>query len=277
MRPSQIILLFVAVFIIAALTQLPKALVDNQEKTPQKPAPEAQTPTKHARQMPPALRLPIDALKKQWENEEIIAKKTIFADSIAKLYKKANFYDSTAFFRDWIASQDPEQEQAWLAAGDAYYEAFNFYGIIDETQARLFAEKARQYFDKILKVRPNDLDIQAKKAVTLVLSENPMQGIQQLRGILEKNPDNELALLNLGLFAMQSNQFDKAAERFEKLISVNPQQGEAKILLGQSYERLGQKDKAIRILQEVLQTEKDSLLRAAASDLLQQLNGLTKK
>ncbi|GAB4395566.1 MAG: hypothetical protein OHK0053_04560 [Microscillaceae bacterium] len=277
MRLSQISLLLIAVLVIAGLTQLPKALVDNQEKSPQKTAPEAQTPTDHARQMRPELRLPIDALKKQWESEENLAKKTTFADSIANLYKKANFYDSSAFFRDWIARQNPEQLQAWQEAGDAYYEAFNFYGIIDEAQARQFAEKARAYFDKVLKERPNDLDIQAKKAVTLVLSENPMQGIQQLRGILEKNPDNELALLNLGLFAMQSNQFDKAAERFEKLISVNPKQGEAKILLGQSYERLGQKDKATRILQEVLQTEKDSLLRAAASDLLQQLNGLTKK
>ena len=92
-------------------------------------------------------------------------------------------------------------------AGQSYYEAFEFYAIVDADKSADFKSKAQSFFQKILKQQPDDLNTQAKMAMTLVSSDNPMQGILKLREIIEKDPDNEFVLLNLGLLSMQTGQF----------------------------------------------------------------------
>jgi tetratricopeptide (TPR) repeat protein len=98
-----------------------------------------------------------------------------------------------------------------------------------------------------------------------------MKGILMLKEVIEEDPNNELALLNLGLFSMQSGQYEKAIDRFKILISVNPKNGEAKIFLGQSYAGLGKNQEARKIFEEVIKNETDSLLQMAAKEYLSQL------
>lgn len=57
------------------------------------------------------------------------------------------------------------------------------------------------------------------------------QGIFKLRDVLKQDPDNVRALYHMGLLSIESGQFDKAIERFEKLILLRPENQEFKNIL----------------------------------------------
>ena len=77
-----------------------------------------------------------------------------------------------------------------------------------------------------------------------------MKGIMLLREVVSKDSTHINAQLNLGLFAVQSGQYDKAIERFERILQMKPEFTEAYLYLGQTYASMGKKDKAIEALEK---------------------------
>lgn len=72
------------------------------------------------------------------------------------------------------------------------------------------------------------------RAVSLVQSgSNPMEGIMLLREVLAEDSTNVEALLYLGMFSVQSGQLDKARERFETILTYDPNQLDAHWQLGE--------------------------------------------
>ena len=74
----------------------------------------------------------------------------------------------------------------------------------------------------------------------------PMQGILKLKEIADNNPENENAQLYLGIFSIQSGQYDKALDRFDNVIKINPDNGYSYQLKGQSYEMMSDTLNAIQ-------------------------------
>src|SRR5688572_19914026 len=68
--------------------------------------------------------------------------------------------------------------------------------------------------------KADPLKIRTVEAVALVNGQDPMRGIVALREILQDDPDNIEAHWHLGLFSVQSGQYDKALERFKKVIEL---------------------------------------------------------
>ena len=69
-------------------------------------------------------------------------------------------------------------------------------------------------------------------------AENPqsqMKGILQMRSLSEKYPDNADLQWNMGLFSIQSGQYEKAVARFEKVINIDAQRLDAYMQLAMSY------------------------------------------
>ena len=65
------------------------------------------------------------------------------------------------------------------------------------------------------------LDLKVEKAIEMVQSTGmPMQGIMLLREVLEEDPKHREAIWQLGMFSIQSGQYDKAIERFKSLIEI---------------------------------------------------------
>ena len=61
-------------------------------------------------------------------------------------------------------------------------------------------------------------------------ADNPqsqMKGILQMRSLSEKHPENPDLQWNMGLFSMQSGQFEKATVRFKKVITLDAQRLDA--------------------------------------------------
>lgn len=110
------------------------------------------------------------------------------------------------------------------------------------------ATQAKQLFEKVIEINPaND---SAKIAIGACymfgnISTNPMEGILKVREIAEKNPTNVYAQLVLGLGGLRSGQYDKAAERFSKVVALQPENLEAIFHLAETYDRKGDKANAI--------------------------------
>ncbi len=69
-------------------------------------------------------------------------------------------------------------------------------------------------------------------------ADNPqsqMKGILQMRSLSEKHPENADLQWNMGLFSVQSGQYEKAVARFEKVINIDAQRLDAYMQLAMSY------------------------------------------
>jgi uncharacterized protein HemY len=75
--------------------------------------------------------------------------------------------------------------------------------------------------------------------------DNPMKGILMLLDLNKKFPENVGVLVNLGRLGLKTAQFEKAAQRLEKVIVLEPDNRSANCLLIEAYEGLGQKEKVL--------------------------------
>ena len=69
-------------------------------------------------------------------------------------------------------------------------------------------------------------------------ADNPqsqMKGILQMRSLSEKYPENADLQWNMGLFSIQSGQYEKAVARFEKVINIDSLRLDAYMQLAISY------------------------------------------
>ena len=69
-------------------------------------------------------------------------------------------------------------------------------------------------------------------------ADNPqsqMKGILQMKSLSEKYPENADLQWNMGLFSIQSGQYEKAVARFEKVINIYAQRLDAYMQLAMSY------------------------------------------
>ena len=99
----------------------------------------------------------------------------------------------------------------------------------------------------ISSVRPNRPSLKKELSITeqiqVALSniqdaDNPqsqMKGILQMRSLSEKYPENADLQWNMGLFSIQSGQYEKAVARFEKVINIDAQRLDAYVQLAMSY------------------------------------------
>lgn len=93
-----------------------------------------------------------------------------------------------------------------------------------------------------------ELSIEQKiqKAVELVQGGGaPMQGIMLLREVLQEDPNNADANFHLGVFSIQSGQFEKGIARFENVLNADPSRIDAYYYLGYIYTQLEDKEQAI--------------------------------
>ena len=116
----------------------------------------------------------------------------------------------------------------------------------------------------ISSVRPNRPSIKKELSITEQIqdalsniqdSDNPqsqMKGILQMRSLTEKYPENADLLWNMGLFSIQSGQYEKAVARFEKVINIDAQRLDAYVQLAMSYVELKDTSAATNVLTSLI-------------------------
>jgi len=71
---------------------------------------------------------------------------------------------------------------------------------------------------------------------------------------------------------MRSGQYDKAIDRFQQIIRLNPDNTQAQFYLGVSYFETGRKEEARKVFTLVKQKETDPAVQASVTEYLQKLN-----
>ncbi|MBL0741837.1 tetratricopeptide repeat protein [Chryseolinea lacunae] len=269
MFKTRIILFVASAIIIWLIFLLPKVVVDNDSALTDNPQDSAKkdAPAMHS-QAPKEVMASIRNLRVQLREGAAKEKNAIFADSLAKLYQIAGKFDSAAWFAE-EASTFLNTTESWIQAGDLYYQAYSF--AVDKGKQNVLAEKTRELYGKALEANPKNLDIKTKMAMTYVTSASPMAGITMLREVLAEDPKNELALYNMGMLSFQSGQYDKAVERLEALVKINPKHTQAQMLLGIAWINLGDKAKAKAQLEKVKQMDDDPAVQATVDSYLKDL------
>ncbi|WKN44544.1 tetratricopeptide repeat protein [Tunicatimonas pelagia] len=270
MAKKQLIVVVVAVLVIVALFSLPRIVVDNDEQAVSEPSsPVAETEEDvHLPPLAPAVQVEADSLRTLYLANESTEKNAIFANSLVELFARADRYDSASYYAEVVANQTGALEDQ-QKAGEMYYEAFM--RAISNGQRQQLGEKVRFYFDKVIEADPDDLDAKAKSAMTYIGSSNPMAGIRMLREIVDTNENHELATYNLGLLSMQSGQYQKAVERFEKVKEINPDNLQAQFLLGVSYLEAGENEKSREQLEYVKTISDDPEVIANVDNYLERI------
>lgn len=280
MKKSILLSCVLAIALVGTLFSLPKVVVNNKGKevdTEKAQTAEAETATTPSETpanshdgatLSPDQQKIVDQLRSGFilaNDKEKPAAGLKLSDKFVTLQK----FDSAAFYAEKVALLSPSLEN-WVRTGDRYYEAYGF--AVDDQKAKNLGVKTREYYQKAIDQNPSLLAAKANMAMTYVNTENPMQGIMMLRDVLETDPTNELALFNMGILSMRSNQYSKAADRFKQILTNNPANTKAKFYLGLTLVELGKNDEARKVLAEVKKEEKDPVIQQAIGELEVRLN-----
>ncbi|MDB5253651.1 MAG: Tetratricopeptide repeat-containing protein [Flaviaesturariibacter sp.] len=116
------------------------------------------------------------------------------------------------------------------------------------------ASQAKDLFERSLKLDPANDSSQVGLGATYLYGgmASPMEGILKIRGVAERDSTNIYAQLTLGEASMISGQLDKAAERYRKVVRLDPSNVQALFALADVYERMGNKKEAVAWYQKTL-------------------------
>lgn len=137
---------------------------------------------------------------------------------------------------------------------------------IPKEAAQIAEESAQEKIDPV--------EQRINEAVALVQGgQQPMQGIMMLREILEEDPNRIEAHWHLAHFSVQSGQYEKAVERFSKVIALDNQNefNDARFYLGKTYATLGQNEEAIANFEAYLELAQDSTVKKRVKAFIEEL------
>lgn len=277
MNRSILIVILLATLLTGGLYSLPKVVVKSREQklsgggtdSTQVPATEqadkaTTSAESHSAPLTAEQQNTVASLSQQFISARDSKQKTNAVLQLSNFYLDLRKFDSSAKYAEKLALMEPSETNL-VRAGDRYYDAFSFSA--DTKKSATLGAKAREWYQKALDKNPALLNVKANLAMTYVSTETPMQGILLLREVLANDPTNEVALFNLGLLSMRSNQYEKAVERFRQLLKGNPGNSKARFYLGVSLAQTGKNKEALEELLIVKGQEKDPTIQSAIAEL----------
>ncbi|MBL0267481.1 MAG: tetratricopeptide repeat protein [Chitinophagaceae bacterium] len=210
--------------------------------------------------------------------ENSISRGDVKDQQIHVYHQLAKFWsDSARIFEPW----------AWYTAEAARLEnsekslTFAAQQFLDNLQADEVPERrkwkalqAKDLFERSLQINPaNDSAKIGLGGAYLFggISATPMEGILKVREVADKDSTNIYAQMMLGKGSLLSGQYDKALDRFLKVVRMDPKNLDACLLLGEVYERTGDKAKAISWYQQSLPLTKQEEVATAIRQRIAEL------
>ncbi|MBL0054843.1 MAG: tetratricopeptide repeat protein [Chitinophagaceae bacterium] len=129
----------------------------------------------------------------------------------------------------------------------------NLRGESDEAKLNWKAEEAITLFTMAQELNPGSDDLKVGLASCYIYGKGriggpaeTMKGITQLLEVVRRDSSNMKAQLVLGVGGLVSGQYDKAIDRFQKVIKAEPNNLEAIAFLADSYAAKGDKTEAVK-------------------------------
>lgn len=192
-------------------------------------------------------------------------------DLVAVLQQRGNLAEAAPNAAA-VAVLEPSVKN-FLVAGAIYRNANLLPAAVADTNLyRDNAQHAIEQLESAEKLEPRNEDVLIELGLAYVESRVPgsaMQGIMKLKQIVDEiNPDNEEASFRLGMFSMDTGQWDKAIARFEKVLALNPGNLYAKYNLALGKLRLGNSQEFRKLMEELSsQTVNPDLAALAREEL----------
>ncbi len=136
-------------------------------------------------------------------------------------------------------------DSAWSVAGALFFNSLS--GAHDAALRDYCAQHAVSAFEKAFALNPGQPEHQVNLALVYAENppaDNPMKAVLLLRDLEKQYPDNPSVYNALGRLAIKTGQWDRAIERLEKAISLDPQNPNTPCLLARAYQGAGQEAKA---------------------------------
>ena len=199
----------------------------------------------------PSQALYITKLENGISRGDVPAQQVIAYDGLANFWK-----DSIRSFEPYLfylgeASKLDNSEKKLTFAAQLFLEGLR--GEQDEAKLHWETSQAIDLFERAIKLDPENDDLRIGLGSCYVYgkgrSGNPqetMKGIQELLAVARKDSNNMKAQTVLGVGGLVSGQFDKALERFQRVVKNQPNNLEAIAYLADTYAAKGNKEEAIR-------------------------------
>lgn len=172
--------------------------------------------------------------------------------SLASFWKdSAKQFEPYAFYISEAAKLDNSEKSLTFAAR-LFLE--NLRAEHDPAKLKWKADNAIELFEKAIILNPNDDELSIGLGSSYVFglgragtdATATMQGIQELLKVVRKDSTNMKAQFVLGVGGFVSGQYDKAVERFSKVVTAQPDNLEAIAFLADTYAAKGDKEQAIK-------------------------------
>ena len=173
-----------------------------------------------------------------------------FYDSLAGLWDSKKMLALSAHYFELKAGKD-NSEKSFLNAAYRFFDAYK--NALDSMVKVSMAEKSIKYYSEVLKLNPKNMDAKTDLgALYAEATSDPMKGILMLREVVAENPNHENAQLNLGFLSVKSKQYEKALERFDNVLRINPENRQVYLYKAQVYEQMNNVGKAVENYQQFL-------------------------
>ena len=108
----------------------------------------------------------------------------------------------------------------WRAAGNLYYDWMA--DVEDPVERGQIAELAITAYQEVLTRNPDNHDVRTDMATAYLNTGNPMQGVTEIKRVLEVAPNHLNATFNYGLMLARINRTDKALEQLARVLILSP-------------------------------------------------------
>lgn len=180
-------------------------------------------------------------------NSQLITANT----QLANFWKdSARSFEPYAFYLSEAAKLDKSEKNLTFAA---QLILDNLRAEQDEAKLNWKAAQAIALFEQAIELYPGNDDLKVGLGSCYIFGkgrvggpEETMKGIQQVLSVVRKDSNNMKAQMMLGVGGYVSGQYDKAIERFQKVIAAQPENIEAVAFLADTYAAKGNKAEAIK-------------------------------
>ncbi len=123
----------------------------------------------------------------------------------------------------------------------------------DNKTLQFCSAQAEEAYQSAISLDPDDVDARINLAVSYTdfpPQDNPMKGIMMLRDLEKQYPGNARVYITLAQLAIRTNQLDRAAQRLEKAVELEPDNPDAVCPLARVYEQLNQQEQAAAMIEQ---------------------------
>ena len=216
----------------------------------------------------------------QWMNdlEQSVIRGDVKKQKLDVFHQLAHFWkDSARIFEPYAwyeaeAARLENSEKSLTFAAHLILE--NLRNEENDQLKRWKALQAKDLFERSLRINDkNDSTIVGLGACYIFgnIADNPMEGILKVRQVVEKDSTNVYAQMVLGQGSLMSGQYDRAIDRFEKVLALQPVNLEAILLMAEVFERKEDKANAIKWYSKALPLALNPAMRSALEKRINEL------